>query len=264
LRIAVSYENLQVEHDGAVVTVVINRPKALNALTPATLDELAAFTAQVAASKEIACVVVTGSGERAFVAGADIAAMQNMSAVEAKEFARVGQRVMRGIEDLPVPVIAAVNGFALGGGLELALACDIIIAAASAKFGQPEINLGIIPGFGGTQRLARRIGVGAARLMIYGGDMIGTDEALRLGLIERVVDPGALREEARKLAAQLAAKPRVGVQEAKAAINVGTDVDLEDGCRFEAEAFALTFSTADRAEGMRAFLEKRPAQFQGK
>ncbi len=259
-----SYENLLVEQDGPIATVTINRPKALNALNPATLAELQKFADHAASTAEIGCVILTGAGERAFVAGADIAAMQSMTAVEAKYFARVGQRVMRSFEDLPVPVIAAVNGFALGGGLELAMACDIIVAAQSAKFGQPEINLGILPGFGGTQRLARRVGVGAARLLIYGGDMIGTDEALRLGLIDRVVETAALRDETRKLAAHLAAKPRVALQEAKNAINVGTDIDLEDGCRFEAEAFGVTFSTADRAEGMRAFLEKRPAQFQGK
>lgn len=259
-----TYENLIVEQNGAVVTATVNRPKALNALNPATLADLQRFVAWADDKDEIGCIILTGAGERAFVAGADIAAMQAISAVEAKRFARLGQGVMRGLENLRVPVIAAVNGFALGGGLELAMACDIIVASKSAKFGQPEINLGIIPGFGGTQRLARRVGVGAARLLIYGGDMIGAEEALRLGLIERIAEPTALLAECGQLAIQLAAKPRIAVAEAKSAINAGIDVDLEDGCRFEAEAFAVTFSTADRSEGMRAFLEKRPAQFQGK
>ena len=258
-----AYDNLLVERDGAVLVVTINRPKALNALNPPTLHELRQCTDEAGQDRSVRCMILTGAGDRAFVAGADIAAMESLSAVDGRAFARLGHGVMRQLEELPIPVIAAVNGFVLGGGLELALACDIIVAAATAKFGQPEINLGIIPGFGGTQRLPRRIGVGAARLLIYGGEMIDSDEAARLRLIDRVVPAADLMKTARQLAAMLATKAPVALQQAKAAINVGTDIDLEDGCRYEAEAFAVTFGTADRTEGMRAFLEKRAASFKG-
>lgn len=259
-----AYENVLFERGGAIATITINRPKALNALNPATLGELLQCCDALRQDRGIRCALLTGAGERAFVAGADIAAMAGMSALEGRTFARYGQSLMRQLEDLPIPVIAAVNGFALGGGLELALACDCIIASTAAKFGQPEINLGLIPGFGGTQRLARRIGVTAARLLIYTGDLIGAEEALRLGLVNRVVAPSDLIGEAQKLAQTLAGKAPVAVQQAKAAINVGIDVDLEDGCRYEAEAFAVAFGSEDRGEGMRAFLEKRSPSFKGK
>ena len=257
------YDTLLLDHDGPVLTVTINRPKALNALNPATLAELQRCTDEVRHDRSVRCMVITGAGDRAFVAGADIPAMQQMSPVEGRRFAHVGQNVMRQLELLPIPVIAAVNGFALGGGLELALACDLILAADTASFGQPEINLGIIPGFGGTQRLARRIGLEAARLLIYTGDRIDAPEALRLGLVAKVLPAAALLGGARQLAGQLAAKAPVALQQAKAAINTGCDIGLDDACRFEAEAFAVTFATADRAEGMRAFVEKRAAVFKG-
>jgi len=259
----VPFDNLLLERDAGVATVTINRPQALNALNPATLQELLACSDELQHDRGVHCVLLTGAGDRAFVAGADIAAMETMSPFEARGFSRLGQRVMRMWEELPVPVIAAVNGFALGGGLELALACDLIVAADSAKFGQPEINLGITPGFGGTQRLARRVGVAAARWLIYSGDMIAAAEAFRLGLVYRVLPSSELMPEVRKMAATLAGKAPIALQQAKAAINVGTEVDLEDGCRYEAEAFALTFGSQDRSEGMRAFLEKRRAVFKG-
>lgn len=258
-----TYENVLLQYDGAVATITVNRPQALNALNPATLEELLRCCEAVRQNREVRCLVVTGAGEKAFVAGADIAAMVEMSPLQARAFARRGQRLMQELEELALPVIAAVNGFALGGGLELALACDLIIAAQSAKFGQPEINLGIIPGFGGTQRLSRRIGIAAARLMIYSGDMIGADEALGLGLANRVVAAAELMPEVRKLAASLAGKAPIALQQAKTAINVGADVDLQDGCRYEAEAFAVTFASEDRTEGMHAFLEKRRPTFKG-
>jgi len=257
------FENVILEADGGVAVITINRPKALNALNPATLSELGHCVADLAAAGDTRCAIVTGSGEKAFVAGADIAAMEKMSAAEGRAMALHGQAVMRQLEMLPFPVLAAVNGFALGGGMELAMACDIILAASSARFGQPEINLGIIPGFGGTQRLARRIGVGAARLLVYSGDMVSAEEARRLGLVDRVVEPADLMPEAHKLAAQLAAKAPLALKQAKAAINSGIEADLDTGCRYEAESFAVTFATADRREGMRAFLEKRSATFQG-
>lgn len=256
-------DNVLLERDGAVATVTVNRPQALNALNPATLDELLRCCAAIRQDRAVHCLVVTGAGEKAFVAGADIAAMVGMSSLQGREFSRYGQQVMNALEELPIPVIAAVNGFALGGGLELALACDLIVAAQSAKFGQPEINLGIIPGFGGTQRLARRIGITAARLMIYSGEMISAEEALRLGLVNRVVPAGELKTEVHKLAAALAGKAPIALQQAKAAMNVGSDIDLQDGCRYESEAFAVTFGSEDRTEGMRAFLEKRRPTFRG-
>jgi enoyl-CoA hydratase len=258
-----AYENLLLRREGAVSIVTVNRPQALNALNPATLDELLRCCDEIRQDHATRCLIVTGAGEKAFVAGADIAAMAAMSPLQGREFSRHGQRLMFTLEDLPIPVIAAVNGFALGGGLELALACDLIIASQSAKFGQPEINLGIIPGFGGTQRLTRRVGVGTARLIIYSGEMIGADEALRLGLADRVVPLAELMPEAQKLAATLAAKAPVALQQAKAAINVGNEVDLQDGCRYESEAFAVTFGSEDRSEGMRAFLDKRRPAFKG-
>jgi len=209
-------------------------------------------------------LVLTGAGEKAFVAGADIAAMSKMSVIEAKEMARLGQRLTSSLEDLPLPVVAAVNGFALGGGMELVMACDLVVASEKARFGQPEINLGIIPGFGGTQRLARTIGAPRARLMVYGGEMIDAETARQWGLVNRVVKPEGLLAEATKLAAMLASKPKVALAQAKLAIGHGLDLDLENGLRLEAEAFAVTFSTDDRTEGMAAFLGKRPAKFIGK
>ena len=259
-----AYDNLSFEQDGAIGILTIDRPKSLNALDPATLAELAACLETVRADDGVRCLILTGAGERAFVAGADISVMVSMSPLEGKKFAALGLGVARGLEELPIPVIAAVNGFALGGGIELALACDLIVAAHTAKFGQPEINLGVIPGFGGTQRLARRIGLPLARELIYTGDVIDAETAQRYGLVNRVVPAAACLDEAKTLARTLAGKPPVAIRQAKAAINAGSDMDLQNGCRFETEAFALSFSTADKAEGMSAFLEKRTPKFTGK
>jgi enoyl-CoA hydratase len=259
-----AYENILFEKDGAVGILKVNRPKSLNALNPATLREIASCLEEVRQDQSIRCLIVTGEGDRAFVAGADIAAMVSMTALEGKTFAAHGLSVVRTLEELPIPVIAAVNGFALGGGTELALACDLIIASDKAKFGQPVINLGVIPGFGGTQRLARRIGLPRARELIYSGDMIDAETALRYGLANTVVPLADLMTEAKALARKLAAKPPIAIRQAKAAINTGIDLDLDNGCRFENEAFALTFATEDKVEGMKAFLEKREAKFTGK
>jgi len=258
------YENIRFEPEDLVGVISVDRPKALNALNPDTLRELLRCLRDVRREGKIRCLILTGGGEKAFVAGADIAAMQAMSVIEAKEMARLGQRLTSALEDLPIPVIAAVNGFALGGGLELAMACDLIIASERARFGQPEINLGIIPGFGGTQRLARRVGAPRAREMIYGGEMIDAETARQWGLVNRVVKPEELLPEARKLAAQLVSKAPLALAQAKLAIHQGLNIDLESGLRLEAEAFAVTFSTEDRKEGMAAFLAKRPPAFRGK
>ena len=256
--------NIRFEAADSIGTLTIDRPKSLNALNPETLREILRCLRDVRRAGEVRALIVTGAGEKAFVAGADIAEMSKMTVVQAKEMARLGQRLTSALEDLPIPVIAAVNGFALGGGMELVMACDLAIASEKARFGQPEINLGIIPGFGGTQRLARRVGAPRARQMIYGGDMIDAETARQWGLVNRVVKPEDLLAEARKLAATLATKPPVALAQAKLVIQHGLDVDLENGLRLEAEAFAVTFSTEDRTEGMAAFLNKRPAKFAGR
>ncbi len=259
-----AYENIIFEKEGAIGILKINRPKSLNALNPATVKEISSCLDEIQQDGSIRCLIVTGEGDRAFVAGADISAMVTMTATEGHAFSALGLGVMRKLETLPIPVIAAVNGFALGGGTELALACDLIIAADKAKFGQPEINLGIIPGFGGTQRLARRIGLPHARELIYSGDMIDADTAFRMGLANKVVPLAELLNEAKALAHKLASKPPIAIHQAKMAINAGIDMDLDNGSRFENEAFALTFATEDKVEGMTAFLEKRATQFKGK
>jgi enoyl-CoA hydratase len=259
-----AYENILFEQDGTVSILTVNRPKSLNSLNPATVREIGACVASVRQEQSIRCLIITGAGDKAFVAGADISAMVSMSTIEGKAFSALGLGVLRSLEELPIPVIAAVNGFALGGGTELALACDLIIAADKARFGQPEINLGVIPGFGGTQRLARRIGLPRARELIYSGDMIDAETALRYGLANKVVPLVDLMTEAKTLAHKLATKPPIAIQQAKEAINAGIDMDLANGCRFENEAFALTFATVDKIEGMKAFLEKREARFTGK
>ncbi|MEA3361991.1 MAG: enoyl-CoA hydratase-related protein, partial [Thermodesulfobacteriota bacterium] len=201
--------------------------------------------------------------EKAFVAGADIAAMQPLSALEARQFAKLGHQVMRHIEACPKPVIAAVNGFALGGGCELALGCDIRIASENARFGQPEVNLGVIPGFGGTQRLARLIGKGRAMEMIFTGAMIDADEAYRTGLANKVVPLDQLLETATKMAATIISKGPYAVRLAKEAVRNGLELDLDRANQYEAELFGLCFATADQKEGMQAFLEKRQADFKG-
>jgi enoyl-CoA hydratase len=255
------YENLLVERQDSVAVVILNRPKALNALNSATLRELDAAVAAIGRDRSVRAVVVTGSGEKAFVAGADIAEMQAMSAVAARDFAKFGQSVFTRIERLPQPVIAAVNGFALGGGCELAMACDIRVAAENARFGQPETGLGIPPGFGGTQRLPRLIGAGRAKELIFTGDLIGAAEAERIGLVDKVVPVGQAREAATAMAHKIAARSPVAIRYVKAAVNEGADADLDRAVAYEAEVFGLCFAAADQKEGMEAFLQKRAAQF---
>ena len=259
-----AYENLIVEAAGPVGRITLNRPKALNALNEGTLRELLMALRDIRRADKVRCLVLTGAGDKAFCAGADIAAMVEMTAIEARRFSKLGHRAMHALEDLSIPVVAAVNGFALGGGLELALACDFILASANARFGQPEINLGILPGFGGTQRLPRRVGIGRARELIYSGDLIDAAEALRIGLANKVVPAEELKAEVDKRAAALAAKAPVALGQAKAAINSVADADLVTACNYETESFALTFASEDRVEGMKAFLDKRPAKFSGR
>ncbi len=259
-----TYENLRLEMHGAVATVVIAREKALNALNRQTLTELRAVLAELDADQAVRAIVLTGAGDKAFVAGADISEMREMGPAEARAFAMVGHSVGHALERLSKPVIAAVNGFALGGGCELALACDFIYASQKAKFGQPEVNLGVMAGFGGTQRLARRIGTAYALELLVTGDMIGADEALRVGLVNKVCAPEALLAEARVCGDKIAQRGPLAVAATKRAVRRGEDLSLSAANELEQELFAHLFSSSDQKEGMRAFLEKRAAQFEGK
>ena len=261
-----AYQNLILEHAeaGTVGVLTVNRPQALNALNAATLDELSHALARVAQDADARVLLITGAGEKAFIAGADIAAMQDMSALEAQAFSEKGQRVMQAIEALPIPVIALVNGYALGGGCELAMSCDWIIASERAVFGQPEVNLGIPPGFGGTQRLARLVGRARALELVTTGRQVKPDEALRIGLVNAVVPGAQLTEKGLEMARLIAAKAPVAVRVAKQAVQRGLDLDLANGCVLETSLFAFAFGTADRKEGMTAFLEKRAAKFAGR
>jgi enoyl-CoA hydratase len=249
---------------GAIATITVNRPKALNALNRAVLEEITRVLRDVRHDASVRVLIVTGAGDRAFVAGADIAAMSEMSATEGLEFTRLGHRVMHTFEDLPIPVIAAVNGFALGGGLELALACDLIIASEKARFGQPEINLGLIPGFGGTQRLPHRIGQARARELIMTGETFDGKTAFEWGLVNKVVAPDQLIPETRKLAEKLATKSGFTLRQAKAALRASFTMEEDAGLRFEQNAFGLVFASSDRVEGTKAFVEKREPKWQHK
>ena len=258
-----SYENILVGVENAVATITFNRPKSLNALNAALLAELSGAVDDLAAQDDIAVLVLTGAGDKAFVAGADINELDGLSPLEAKCFAEKGQSAIDKISALAIPVIAAVNGYALGGGTEMALVCDFIYAAASASFGLPETNLGLIPGFGGTQRLARLIGPNRAKELIFSGKIIGADEALQMGIVNRVLDNGELMPAAMKMAAQLAAKGRVSLRAAKQAVDRGMNTDLATGLKIEQDAFALCMASEDAREGTRAFLEKRKPDFKG-
>jgi enoyl-CoA hydratase len=253
-----------VDAGGAVATVTIDRPQVLNALDDVTLRELLAAFEGLAESPLLRCVILSGAGEKAFVAGADIAKMAGLGPRDARAFAELGHSLGDAIEALSVPVIAAVGGFALGGGCELALACDFIYASTKARFGQPEVNLGVIPGFGGTQRLARRVGLGRARELIYTGAIIPAEEALRIGLVNAVVDPAQLMPRVRAVADAIAQKGPLAIADAKRALRRGSDLPLAEAHELERQLFAGLFATEDQKEGMKAFLEKRPAKFSGK
>lgn len=259
-----AYENINYAVENGVATIAINRPKALNALNLATLTELKDVVEKIAVDKAVQVVIITGAGEKSFVAGADIVEMSTKNAVEGRVWGQVGQNIFTEIENLPQPVIAAVNGFALGGGCELACACDIRYASENAKFGQPEVGLGITPGFGGTQRLTRVVGRGHAKELIYTANIIDAQEALRIGLVNKVVPQAELMDVVMKVAKTITKKAPVAVQLAKAAINRGINCDVVTGISYEAEVFGLCFATADQKEGMKAFIEKRKPTFEGK
>ncbi len=248
------------ERSGRIALITINRPEALNALNNQVLSELEALIQAIAADKEIYGVIITGTG-RAFAAGADIAQMKDYRGEEARAYAGYAQKVFNSIEDLEKPVIAAVNGYALGGGCELSLSCDIRIASEKAVFGQPEVDLGVVPCFGGTQRLTRLIGTGLAKELIYTGRKVKADEALRMGIVNKVVSTDDLASEAMQMMQVIVGKAPKAVAYAKRAINAGTDLDLKNGLELEKDVAALSFATEDKMEGMRAFLEKRPAKF---
>ena len=252
-----------VAHDGGVSTITISRPTALNSLDRPTLEALAAAIAGLQSRAGVGCVIVTGAGDKAFVAGADIAAMSTMSSAEAQAFGELGQAAFAALEALPVPVIAAVNGFALGGGCELALACDFIYAGSHAKFGQPEVKLGVIPGFGGTQRLQRRVGLGQARELIYTGKLIGPEEALRIGLVNAVYPRAELLDKVKETANAILAAGPGAIAAAKRVMNLGCDLPLAAAITEEARAFGACFGPEQR-EGMEAFLNKRTPRFTGR
>ncbi|HEU4964975.1 MAG TPA: enoyl-CoA hydratase-related protein [Bacilli bacterium] len=259
-----AWENLLFEIKDEIGIITLNRPKALNALNTALLTELGQLLDEVAKNPEVKAVIVTGSGEKAFAAGADIAEMQPMTAMQGRAFSENGMNAISKLETIPQPTIAAVNGFSLGGGCEVALACDIRIAAKNAKFGQPEVNLGVTPGFGATQRLPRLVGAGIAKELLLTGDIIGADRAYEIGLANHVVELSELMDKAMEMATKMASKGQLSVRMTKQGVNEGMNMDIERGLQYETELFALSFSTDDQKEGMQAFLEKRPANFVGK
>lgn len=258
-----AYKNLLFDVENNVATISFNRPRSLNALNSETVSEL--FDAVTFCKKEpdIKAVILTGSGEKAFVAGADISELKDKKPLEALAFAEFGHETMRLLETLSKPTVAAVNGLALGGGTEISLACDIRFASENARFGLPEILLGIIPGWGGTQRLSRIIGMGRAKELIMGGEQIDAMRAYEIGLVNRVCQAGRLMDETRKFAERLAGMPAFAIKMAKHSINFGYDLSLDNANRLEMECLAQCFSTDDQKEGARAFLEKRKANFTG-
>lgn len=256
-----SFQNILLDREGPIATVTVNRPKSLNALNSQTLREL---TQAVRDAADARVVILTGTGDRAFVAGADISEMAPMGPWQAREFSELGHVLTALIEDIPAATIAAVNGYALGGGLELAVACDMIFASENARLGLPEVSLGVTPGFGGTQRLVRLVGKLRAKEMIFTGDWVDAKRAFEMGLVNAVVPREKLLDHCRTIAKKIAEKGPLAVARAKRLVERGYDMPLRAANRQEAESFALLFDTDDRREGMRAFIEKRPAKFTGK
>ncbi|HXW51860.1 MAG TPA: enoyl-CoA hydratase-related protein [Candidatus Acidoferrales bacterium] len=258
------YETLLVDRDGPTAIITINRPKALNALNAKVFEELLAVFDDLEADRSVRCVIMTGSGDKAFVAGADIGELAALRDTEsATQKARAGHRITERLEHSRLPIIMAINGFALGGGLELAMAGDIRIASSSARLGQPEVSLGIIGGFGGTQRLPRLVGQGMASYLLLTGDMISAEEGKAANLIERVVPPDQLMTEAKRIAGLIASKAPLAIEATKRVIHKGLQTDLHAALEIEAEAFGAVAVSADAREGTKAFLEKRPPNFTG-
>ena len=257
------YNHLKIEEKGNIAIMTISAPKSLNALNTTILNEIDEFLDEFEGG-QFRCLIITGDGEKSFVAGADISEMATLGPQQGETFGKRGAAVFRRIETLPCPVIAAVNGFALGGGCELAMACDIRLCSDNARFGQPEVGLGIIPGFSGTVRLARLVGMGIAKQLIFSGKNIKADEALRIGLVNEVLPQADLMNRAIELAGQIAANAPLAVSAAKLCINTEYDMEAEDAIAFENQAFGMCFSTEDQKNGMQAFLTKGKCEFQGK
>ncbi|GAA0078172.1 short-chain-enoyl-CoA hydratase [Clostridium sp. CTA-5] len=257
-------KNVVLEKEGHLAIVTINRPKALNALNSETLKDLDTVLEDLEKDNNVYAVILTGSGEKSFVAGADISEMKDLNENQGREFGELGNKVFLRLENLDKPVIAAISGFALGGGCELAMSCDIRIASEKAKFGQPEAGLGITPGFGGTQRLARIVGLGKAKEMIYTCDIIKAEEAYRIGLVNKVVSLESLMDEAKAMANKIIANAPIAVKLCKDAINRGMQVSIDKAVLIEAEDFGKCFASEDQTEGMTAFLERREKNFQNK
>ncbi|MBW1971711.1 MAG: enoyl-CoA hydratase/isomerase family protein [Deltaproteobacteria bacterium] len=259
-----AFENLIIEKKGNVAILTINRPKALNALNTLTLKEMQKAIFMLGDDPDVAVIILTGAGEKAFVAGADISEMKDFDVNQAISFSMEGHRTMDAFSHIEKVVIAAVNGYALGGGCEIALACDFIYASQNARFGLPEVTLGIFPGFGGTQRLPRLIGKGKAKELIFTGEMITAQQALELGIVNKIFPSENLMEESLKTASKIASNGQVGIRMAKRVIDAGFDVSLSEGSFFESKAWGLVFGTYDQKEGMNAFLEKRKPVYKGK
>ena len=252
------------EREESTLWIILNRPHRLNAFNEVLMEELADALDTAEKDPSVKCLVVTGEGDRSFSAGLDLTMVPKATPVKAEEVSRAGQKLFGRIEEIPKPVIASINGFALGGGLELALACDFRIAAEHAELGSTEINLGIIPGWGGTQRLVRNVGLTKAKEMVMLGDMLKADEALKIGLVNKVVHYDKLKEETTALAKRLTEKPPIAMKYAKHALNFGSQVPLEVGLRLESSLMALLFTTEDLKEGLEAFMSKRKPEFKGK
>ena len=259
-----AYENLLYEKKDNIGYITFNRPKVLNALNRKTMEELGDLLARVREDDEVRALILTGAGEKAFVAGADINELAQRTPVDGKEFSLFGQGVLHMLETLGKPSIAAINGFALGGGCEMALACTIRLASKTARLGQPEVKLGIVPGYGGSQRLARLCGKGLAHELCLGGEIISAEEALRIGLVNHIYEPAELLPAAEALAKKIIANAPLAVKFAMEAIEHGSEMPQEEGLFLEATLFGLCCATEDMREGTRAFLEKRPAQFRGR
>jgi len=258
------YGFIRFEKRKDIARITINRPEKLNALNIGTVKELLDAFGKVREDESVKVAILSGEGGKAFAAGADIEELQKQDMLDGKEFSARGHRLCDLLENLGKPVIAVIDGFALGGGCEIAMACTLRVASEKAKLGQPEINLGTIPGYGGTQRLARLVPRGVAMELVLTGRVIDADEALRLGLVNRVYESGKLEDEVLKFAGELAAKAPVAARACMEAVNHGTEVSFEEGCRIETNLFAMTCGTEDMKEGMKAFLEKRKAEFKGK
>ncbi len=258
------FKNIKIEKKDGIAMIKINRPQVLNALNIDTISELSKAVEELDVDKNIKVVVLTGEGNKAFIAGADIKQMANMTPLDAKKFSELGHNMLMKIENSRLPFIAAINGYALGGGCEVLMACDICIAAKSAKIGQPEINLGIHPGFGGTQRLPRLVGRMKAKELLFTGGNIDANKAYEIGLVNMVVEDDKLIETVQNIARQIASKSTVQIDFIKSLVNKGTNIDINSACSLEISYFSSSFSTHDQKEGMKAFLEKRKPTFKGK